>query len=94
MGKIFFTQKQKFIFDQVKNEDFFKSDFYFTGGTALSFFYLQHRYSEDLDFFSERKFSFAKTLELVRSWANKYSFTFTEQVSEVVHIFIIKFKNG
>lgn len=28
--------------------------FYLTGGTALAQFYLQHRYSEDLDFFSEQ----------------------------------------
>lgn len=27
-------------------------NFYLTGGTALSAFYLQHRYSEDLDFFT------------------------------------------
>ncbi len=27
------------------------AEFYLTGGTALSRFYLQHRYSEDLDFF-------------------------------------------
>lgn len=27
--------------------------FYFTGGTALAEYYLHHRYSEDLDFFSE-----------------------------------------
>ncbi len=30
--------------------------FYLTGGTALAEFYLHHRYSEDLDFFSEREF--------------------------------------
>jgi predicted nucleotidyltransferase component of viral defense system len=30
--------------------------FYFSGGTALSEFYLQHRLSEDLDFFSEDDF--------------------------------------
>ncbi len=40
--------------------NFFKSSelsryFYFTGGTALSQFYLQHRYSYDLDFFTEEK---------------------------------------
>lgn len=29
-----------------------KNRFYLTGGTALSRFYYQHRYSEDLDFFS------------------------------------------
>jgi len=28
-------------------------DFYLTGGTALSRFYLHHRFSEDLDFFAD-----------------------------------------
>jgi len=32
--------------------------FYWTGGTLLSCHYLRHRYSEDLDFFSETEFSF------------------------------------
>jgi len=30
------------------------SDFYLTGGTALSAFYLLHRYSEDLDLFADK----------------------------------------
>ncbi|MFH1505267.1 MAG: nucleotidyl transferase AbiEii/AbiGii toxin family protein [Candidatus Omnitrophota bacterium] len=30
-----------------------KDTFFLTGGTALSAFYLKHRYSEDLDFFTE-----------------------------------------
>lgn len=30
--------------------------FYLSGGTALSYYYLQHRYSEDLDFFSQSEF--------------------------------------
>ncbi len=30
--------------------------FYLTGGTALAEFFLQHRLSEDLDFFSENDF--------------------------------------
>ena len=30
-----------------------KDNFFLTGGTALSVFYLEHRYSEDLDFFTE-----------------------------------------
>ena len=30
-------------------------NFYLTGGTALAAFYLKHRFSEDLDFFSERE---------------------------------------
>ena len=31
--------------------------FYLTGGTALSAYYLNHRQSDDLDFFSEHDFS-------------------------------------
>lgn len=30
-----------------------KPSFYLTGGTALAAYYLQHRYSEDLDFFTD-----------------------------------------
>jgi len=29
-------------------------NFFLTGGTALSAFFLQHRYSEDLDFFTDQ----------------------------------------
>src|SRR5216684_1408125 len=29
--------------------------YYLTGGTALSAFYLQHRYSDDLDFFTRKR---------------------------------------
>lgn len=32
------------------------SFFYLTGGTALAEFYLHHRFSEDLDFFTEKEF--------------------------------------
>lgn len=43
-------------------EEFIKSDlndvFRLTGGTALSAFYLEHRLSEDLDFFSHEKIPF------------------------------------
>jgi predicted nucleotidyltransferase component of viral defense system len=38
----------KVLFD----DEWFRRHFYLTGGTALSAYYLQHRYSEDLDFFS------------------------------------------
>lgn len=55
---------------------FAKSDlartFRFTGGTALSAFYLAHRLSEDLDFFADQRApfytceTFLKTLPIVR----------------------------
>jgi predicted nucleotidyltransferase component of viral defense system len=43
------------------------SAFYLTGGTALSAFYLQHRYSEDLDFFSEAPCPLETILAFLRS---------------------------
>jgi predicted nucleotidyltransferase component of viral defense system len=38
--------------------------FYLAGGTALSFFYFQHRFSEDLDFFSQ-EFRIADVKEII-----------------------------
>lgn len=41
--------------NEVKHTPFLVGNFYLTGGTALAAFYLHHRYSEDLDFFSEKE---------------------------------------
>ncbi len=53
---IILTPLQRFIFDEFSKEKRLTKQFYFTGGTALSGAYLQHRESEDLDFFSETDF--------------------------------------
>lgn len=39
------------LLDKFSDND--KNAFYFTGGTALAFFYLKHRKSNDLDFFAD-----------------------------------------
>lgn len=57
MGKNILTPTQHFVLDLASREETITSWFYFTGGTALSQFYLYHRYSEDLDFFSETEFN-------------------------------------
>ena len=48
--------QQKILFLISKSKDICQS-FYLTGGTALAEFYLKHRLSEDLDFFSEEEVS-------------------------------------
>ncbi|MEO0107174.1 MAG: nucleotidyl transferase AbiEii/AbiGii toxin family protein, partial [candidate division WOR-3 bacterium] len=48
-----FHQRQ--ILDLVASTQYFTERFYLAGGTALSEFYLRHRISEDLDFFSENQ---------------------------------------
>lgn len=44
-----------------------KDNFFLTGGTALSVFYLQHRYSDDLDFFTEVPEAIKQVLPLLKS---------------------------
>lgn len=59
MAKSLLTKNQNNFLDFVKRQPELYGKFYFSGGTALSEFYLQHRYSEDLDFFSEEEFDAA-----------------------------------
>ncbi|MDI6779386.1 MAG: nucleotidyl transferase AbiEii/AbiGii toxin family protein [Bacteroidota bacterium] len=49
------TLEQKEFLTLVSKEDYLVKRFYLTGGTPLSAFYLFHRISEDLDFFSEKE---------------------------------------
>jgi len=42
--------------------------FWLSGGTALSAFYLEHRYSEDLDLFSAKSIPAYEIEALLRSW--------------------------
>ena len=49
------TPEQTRFLELVASEDYLCRNFYFTGGTPLSVFYLRHRLSEDIDLFSERE---------------------------------------
>ncbi len=51
------TDNQKKFLSFFSKETSLVKFFYFTGGTCLSEYYLNHRYSEDLDFFSEKEFN-------------------------------------
>lgn len=55
MGKTILTPKQFEFLELVKIESQITKTFYLTGGTALAEFYLKHRLSEDLDFFTEKE---------------------------------------
>ena len=94
MGKVNFTSKQQIIFEEVKNSQFLKANFYFTGGTALSAVYLNHRLSEDLDFFSEDKFDILPITNLINEWAKKHIFKVTPEDKEAVKIFNLEFPDG
>ena len=50
------SNNQKNILSLLAKEKIINNNFYLSGGTALAEFYLNHRLSEDLDFFSEKEF--------------------------------------
>lgn len=56
MNKEIFTKTQISLLKEFGKNEFIAGKFYLTGGPALAGFYLCHRYSEDLDFFSENEF--------------------------------------
>jgi predicted nucleotidyltransferase component of viral defense system len=61
------TKHQEQFLGLVAKERYFCEHFYLTGGTALAAFYLHHRYSEDIDLFSEEEFD----LSGIRSFVGK-----------------------
>lgn len=54
MARQILTPLQQRFIHLIAGEKTFQKNFYLTGGTALSAYYLKHRYSEDLDFFTCR----------------------------------------
>lgn len=73
MAKTILSDNQIKILEAISNDDEICQFFYLTGGTALAEYYLQHRLSEDLDFFSAKEFDiqainifFAKNKKLLR----------------------------
>ncbi len=56
MAKTILSANQARILEAISNDRLLCRDFYLTGGTALAEYYLKHRISEDLDFFSEQEF--------------------------------------
>ncbi|MDA8339524.1 MAG: nucleotidyl transferase AbiEii/AbiGii toxin family protein [Nitrospiraceae bacterium] len=77
-------------------EEFVKSDlsnaFRLTGGTALSAFYLEHRLSEDLDFFSQEKIPFYLPEEFLKSLSFVNAISHTRLFDR--NIFNLKLKDG
>ncbi len=66
------TPIQIAMLEALGREPFFKSNFYLTGGTALAGFYLQHRYSEDLDFFSINEIDTLPIVSFFQANKNKF----------------------
>lgn len=55
MAETILSENQRKVLEVVSQDAMLCESFYLTGGTALAEYYLQHRLSEDLDFFSEQE---------------------------------------
>lgn len=67
MGKQILTEFQRSLLESIGKNDYLVEKFFFTGGTALSSYYFQHRFSEDLDFFAESEFDQLRILAWIKS---------------------------
>lgn len=67
--KSILTPHQGKVLEITSDEKYFNERFYLAGGTALAEFYLKHRISEDLDFFSEKQE--VDPIPIVRFFENK-----------------------
>ena len=76
--------------------EFIQSDlndvFRLTGGTALSAFYLEHRMSEDLDFFSSGKVPFYTLERVLKAMESVSEISYTKQFDR--NLFLIKLQDA
>ncbi|MBI5135305.1 nucleotidyl transferase AbiEii/AbiGii toxin family protein [Candidatus Uhrbacteria bacterium] len=93
--KSILTKEQTQFLELFGDEKKFSQRFYLTGGTALAEFYLQHRYSEDIDLFCEEEFD----VTLVRPFVKKVQQKIGAQRVDYqnyfgLHTFLYSFPNG
>jgi predicted nucleotidyltransferase component of viral defense system len=85
------TEQQKLALALISDTDL-STHFYFSGGTALSHYYLQHRYSEDLDFFNQQDFDTQSVTALLKSFQKKLGFkSFDYQSSFNRNLYFLRF---
>lgn len=65
--------------------------FYLTGGTALAEFYLHHRFSEDLDFFTKDSINKESIDKLMKQIAAKLRAEVTQEVQMGIYLYFLHF---
>ena len=88
------TANQKNILSLLANEAVIADNFYLTGGTVLAEFYLNHRLSEDLDFFSEKEIeakAVSAVLKKIQSKAKIESFRYEQSFNR--NLFFLEIGN-
>lgn len=93
MGEVRLNKLQQVIFNEFSKNKSLHERFYFTGGSALSVFYLGHRVSEDMDFFSEEDFDNELVFAFVKDVAQKLGLEERFTQKEKTRIFELVRKN-
>lgn len=89
------TDKQTLFLKKIGQNDFFKDNYYLTGGTALSAFYLRHRYSEDLDFFSEKDIDMLQINSFIKTIKNELGISKIDfQQSYNRNLYFLQYNDG
>jgi len=89
------TAEQMALLGKIGSTPMFRERFYLTGGTPLAAFNLQHRYSEDLDFFSEREVDVGALNVFFKEIKDDLGFIDIDfQQSFNRNLFFLKFKNS
>ncbi len=92
--KILTPTQERFLAAVAKHTSF-KDLFYLTGGTALAVFYLHHRLSEDLDFFSEQEVMPVSVAAFIQSLKKDLKFGSVEHQTRLNRqIVFLKFPRG
>jgi len=89
-NRILTTNQADFLLEFAESE--LKDVFRLTGGTALSAFFLEHRLSEDLDFFSSEKISIHLCQQFLSGLRCGSVFSATRKFDR--NIFLLKQKDG
>lgn len=93
MASILTTQQQTAL--KVISQTQLAAAFYFSGGTALSHYYLQHRKSEDLDFFCAEEFDPSQIIILLKSVKSKLDYAKIDyQSSFNRNLYFLHFDSG
>src|SRR5258708_2284280 len=94
MGKIqLIGAKQKNILDRITSNSYLCSNFYFTG-TALSYVYLKHRESIDIDLFSKEKLDTRVLFSILEDWSKDFEFKIVANLTPPVYRCELKFKDN
>lgn len=89
------TRHQRALLEAIGENKLLAGHFYLSGGTPLAVFYLQHRYSEDLDFFSEKEINLVGLQSFFKARKRQLGITKIDfEQSYNRNLFFLHFRDG